>query len=163
KDCAAGGLALSRQRPSLYKLVTAPAWRGSLYCAEVRVLSPRGEGGLVPSLTESRHDPTRAEPPECIGGSPGPPGPPDRPARPAPPKPEAAKPDIDKAAAAAAKPVTPKPLSPAVKKGLEYLVAQQHPNGGWGQGGGWRVGNQGGRVEGAEVQDPPDVGNTCIA
>src|SRR5262245_50256398 len=80
-----------------------------------------------------------------------------------PPKPEAAKPDIDKAAAAAAKPVTAKPLSPAVKKGLEYLVAQQHPNGGWGQGGGWRVGNQGGRVEGAEVQDPPDVGNTCIA
>src|SRR5262245_26441246 len=67
------------------------------------------------------------------------------------------------AAAAGSRPVTPKPLSAAVKKGLEYLVSQQHANGGWGQGGGWRVGGQGGRVEGAEVQDPPDVGNTCIA
>jgi hypothetical protein len=59
--------------------------------------------------------------------------------------------------------VKPKPLSDTVKKGLEYLIKQQHPNGGWGQGGGWRVGGQGGRIEGAEVKDPPDVGNTCIA
>lgn len=59
----------------------------------------------------------------------------------------------------------PKPIGDAVKKGLEYLVQQQHENGGFGQGGGWRTGNegQGGRVEGAEVKDPPDVGNTCIA
>jgi hypothetical protein len=59
---------------------------------------------------------------------------------------------------------TPKPLSDAVKKGLEYLVNQQHESGGWGQGGGWRNSTQGnGRVEGANVKDPPDVGNTCIA
>jgi hypothetical protein len=59
--------------------------------------------------------------------------------------------------------VEPKPLSGNVKKGLEYLVGKQHENGGWGQGGGWRVATQGGRVEGADVQDPPDVGNTCLA
>jgi hypothetical protein len=60
--------------------------------------------------------------------------------------------------------VTPKPLSDNVQRGLEYLVKQQHSNGGWGQGGGWRTADQGGsRVEGAQVQDPPDVGNTCIA
>jgi Prenyltransferase and squalene oxidase repeat len=56
--------------------------------------------------------------------------------------------------------VEPKPLCDSVKKGLEYLVKQQNANGGWGQGGGWRVANNG-RVEGAE--DPPDVGNTCLA
>jgi hypothetical protein len=60
--------------------------------------------------------------------------------------------------------IEPKPLSDGVKKGLEYLVQQQHENGGWGQGGGWRLNGEGqGRVEGAEVKDPPDVGNTCIA
>src|SRR5262249_2289586 len=58
---------------------------------------------------------------------------------------------------------TPKPLSDAVKKGLAYLVKQQGADGGWGQGGGWRVGDQGGRIEGAQVKDPPDVGNTCVA
>ncbi len=56
--------------------------------------------------------------------------------------------------------VEPKPLCEGAKKGLEYLVKQQNANGGWGQGGGWRVGTNG-RVEGAE--DPPDVGNTCLA
>ncbi|HEV3144769.1 MAG TPA: prenyltransferase/squalene oxidase repeat-containing protein [Gemmataceae bacterium] len=64
-------------------------------------------------------------------------------------------------------PIQPKPLSDAVKKGLEYLIKQQHENGGWGQGGGWRINLDpnagGGRVEGANVQDPPDVGNTAIA
>lgn len=60
--------------------------------------------------------------------------------------------------------VDPKPLSSNIQKGLEYLIAQQNANGGWGQGGGWRTGDQnGGRVEGANVADPPDVGNTCIA
>jgi hypothetical protein len=58
---------------------------------------------------------------------------------------------------------TPKPLSGTVKKGLAYLIGQQHGDGGWGQGGGWRQADQGGgRVEGAEVADPSDVGNTCI-
>src|SRR5262245_10433311 len=59
--------------------------------------------------------------------------------------------------------VTPKELSGNVQKGLAWLVSQQQTNGGWGQGGGWRTAEQGGRVEGANVQDPPDVGNTCIA
>src|SRR5262245_46714116 len=56
-----------------------------------------------------------------------------------------------------------KPIADQTKKGLAYLVSQQQPNGGWGQGGGWRSANQGGRVEGENVQDPPDVGNTAIA
>jgi hypothetical protein len=60
-------------------------------------------------------------------------------------------------------PITPKPLSAEVKKGLSYLVNQQQPNGGWGQGGGWRSSNGGGRVEGANVADPPDVASTCVA
>jgi hypothetical protein len=65
---------------------------------------------------------------------------------------------------APATPVKPKPLSDGVKKGLGYLVNQQHNDGGWGQGGGWRQGEQGkGRVEGADVADPSDLGNTCIA
>jgi hypothetical protein len=47
---------------------------------------------------------------------------------------------------------------------LAYLVNQQHENGGWGQGGGWRNdAKAGGRVEGGNVTDPPDVANTCIA
>jgi hypothetical protein len=37
----------------------------------------------------------------------------------------------------------PKRLSGHVEKGLAYLVNQQHANGGWGQGGGWRSGNHG--------------------
>lgn len=50
--------------------------------------------------------------------------------------------------------------------GLKYLLAQQHADGGWGQGGGWRQNisastrNNGGRVEGANVEDPSDLGNT---
>ncbi|MBN9523550.1 terpene cyclase/mutase family protein [bacterium] len=60
--------------------------------------------------------------------------------------------------------VTPKPLSAAVKKGLEWLVKSQQEDGGWNQGGGWRnQGTGGGRVEGANVEDPSDVGNTCFA
>src|SRR5262249_27272694 len=58
-------------------------------------------------------------------------------------------------------PVKPKPLSDNVNRGLAYLVSQQDASGGWGQGGGWRTGGQGGRVEGTDVADPPDVGNTC--
>src|SRR5438128_2259376 len=54
--------------------------------------------------------------------------------------------------------VKPKPLTPAAEKGVAFLVNQQHANGGWGQAGGWRNNVQnGGRVEGAEIADPPDV------
>jgi hypothetical protein len=61
--------------------------------------------------------------------------------------------------------MNPKPLSDAVQRGLAYLIAQQHPGGGWAQGGGWRsaANQQGGRVEGPDVADPPDVANTCAA
>lgn len=58
--------------------------------------------------------------------------------------------------------VDPKPLGDAIKKGLKWLAERQNEDGGWSQGGGWRTGGQG-RVEGAEVADPSDVGNTCIA
>jgi hypothetical protein len=58
--------------------------------------------------------------------------------------------------------VKPKDLSAQVKKGLEYLVKAQQDDGGWNQGGGWRTGGTG-RVEGAKVEDPSDIGNTCFA
>src|SRR6266446_2512023 len=60
-------------------------------------------------------------------------------------------------------PMTMKPLSDAVHKGLAYLANQQRPGGGWSQGGGWRTDAQGGRIEGPEVADPADVANTCAA
>jgi len=65
----------------------------------------------------------------------------------------------------AASAVKPKPLSDNVKKGLDYLAKAQLENGGWNQGGGWRTqeGGKGGRVEGGQVQDPADLGDTCIA
>jgi hypothetical protein len=55
------------------------------------------------------------------------------------------------------------PLADCTKKGLAYLAGQQNTDGGWGQGGGWRTTTQGGRVEGENVKDPSDVGNTCVA
>jgi hypothetical protein len=59
--------------------------------------------------------------------------------------------------------VKPKELSATVKKGLEYLVKNQQDDGGWNQGGGWRVGGAGGgRIEGKNVEDPSDIGNTCF-
>ena len=63
------------------------------------------------------------------------------------------------------KPIKPKELSDSVKKGLAYLVSQQNDEGGFGQGGGWRLNADGksGRVEGQDVKDPADVGNTCMA
>jgi len=60
-------------------------------------------------------------------------------------------------------------LSPeeSLATGLKYLLAQQHSDGGWGQGGGWRQNTSqnggGGRVEGANVEDPSDLGNTCAS
>lgn len=51
--------------------------------------------------------------------------------------------------------------------GLKYLFAQQHSDGGWGQGGGWRQNTSGsrngGRVEGPNVEDPSDLGNTSAS
>lgn len=60
-------------------------------------------------------------------------------------------------------PIKPKPLADYTTKGLAYLVSQQQSSGGFGQGGGWRSGSQGGRVEGTNAEDPADVGNTAIA
>jgi len=57
----------------------------------------------------------------------------------------------------------PKPISETTKRGLKYLISQQHDNGGWGQGGGWRTNAKGGRDQGPNVKDPADVGNTCMA
>ncbi|MCW1920945.1 hypothetical protein OKA05_00165 [Luteolibacter arcticus] len=62
----------------------------------------------------------------------------------------------------------PKPLGDPVKNGLAWLAKVQNSDGGWGQGGGWRTnlqtdGGGGGRVEGANVPDPSDLGNTAIA
>lgn len=69
--------------------------------------------------------------------------------------------------AAPAAPAPPRPLGESARKALEWLVKSQNPDGGWGQGGGWRsnTGGQqpGGRVEGKDVPDPSDVGNTAIA
>src|SRR6476661_3565754 len=76
-------------------------------------------------------------------------------------KPDEAGKSTDVTGASAEK---PKPISPNVQKGLDYLIEMQDANGGWGQGGGWRQsGNHGGRVEGGDAQDRPDLGNTCIA
>lgn len=61
----------------------------------------------------------------------------------------------------------PKPLGDPVKNGLAWLAKAQNADGGWGQGGGWRINVKGdgsnGRVEGADVPDPSDIGNTSIA
>jgi hypothetical protein len=66
------------------------------------------------------------------------------------------------------KPAEPKakarPPEEAVRAGLRYLLEQQTKSGGWNQGGGWRQGqNGGGRVEGVKVEDPADLGNTCVS
>ncbi len=60
-------------------------------------------------------------------------------------------------------PSPPKPLSPVVTRGLAWLAKTQNPDGGWGQGGGWRINTstQGGRVEGDNVADPSDIANTA--
>jgi hypothetical protein len=73
------------------------------------------------------------------------------------------KKDAPPKAEAPATPVKPKAISGDVKKGLAYLANQQHDDGGWGQGGGWRQADKGGRVEGAQVADPSDLGSTSIA
>ena len=57
------------------------------------------------------------------------------------------------------------PLAPYSEKGLAYLVNQQLPSGGWGQGGGWRTATQGGRIQAtdASYSDAADVANTAVA
>ena len=78
------------------------------------------------------------------------------------PKPAADKPAVQEGSFKKGSAVNPKPLSEPIKRGLAYLVSQQHKDGGWGQGGGWRAPAQGGRVE-TSNEDPSDVANTCIA
>lgn len=60
-------------------------------------------------------------------------------------------------------PTPPKPLGPVVNRGLAWLAKTQNADGGWGQGGGWRINtsNQGGRVEGDNLADPSDIANTA--
>jgi hypothetical protein len=91
--------------------------------------------------------------------------PPAQPAAPAEKPAEAAKPAEETAKPADLPP--PKPLGDPVKNGLAWLAKAQNSDGGWGQGGGWRTNLQGegagGRVEGANVPDPSDIGNTAIA
>ena len=62
-------------------------------------------------------------------------------------------------------PSPPRPLGPVANQGLAWLAKTQNADGGWGQGGGWRTntsGSQGARVEGDNVADPSDIGNTSI-
>jgi hypothetical protein len=54
--------------------------------------------------------------------------------------------------------VTPKPLSPAVHKGLAWLAEHQQPGGGWSQG--EESPHMGG---GGAFRDKPDVADTCVA
>ena len=55
--------------------------------------------------------------------------------------------------------VKPKPLSPNVRKGLDWIVAHQHKNGGWGQGEESR--NMGEGM--ATFKAKPNVADTCTA
>lgn len=91
---------------------------------------------------------------------------PAEPAKPADPAPAAEAPKE----AGPAKPADlppPKPIGDSVNKGLAWLAKVQNADGGWGQGGGWRItvqeGHSGGRVEGDNVPDPSDIGNTAMA
>jgi len=65
----------------------------------------------------------------------------------------------------AEKPKNPRSPEETLKTGFEYLLSQQHPDGGWGQGGGWRQDLSGskGRVEGEKIEDPSDLGSTCLS
>jgi hypothetical protein len=57
--------------------------------------------------------------------------------------------------------VEPKPLSPSVKKGLDWLVEHQLPGGGWGEGEESPAMRGSGRNE--SLRDTPNVADTCIA
>lgn len=58
----------------------------------------------------------------------------------------------------------PKPISEQIQKGLAYLARIQNADGGWGQGGGWRINATGGsgRVAADQAEDRSDVGNSCV-
>lgn len=60
-------------------------------------------------------------------------------------------------------PAEPRSPEEALRTGLEYLLSQQHSDGGWGQGGGWRQKAEGGRVESTSADEPSDLGNTCVS
>jgi hypothetical protein len=78
------------------------------------------------------------------------------------------KPQATETAQTDAQPITapapPRPLGSVANQGLAWLAKTQNADGGWGQGGGWRTNTsgQGGRVEGDNVADPSDIGNTSI-
>lgn len=55
----------------------------------------------------------------------------------------------------------PKPLSEQVKKGLNWLASQQHPDGGWGQG--EESSHMRGQKNFDASKDKPNVGDTCAA
>ena len=57
--------------------------------------------------------------------------------------------------------VEPKPLSPNVKKGLDWLVEHQLPSGGWGEG--EESAECEAAAERAALRDTPNVADTCIA
>lgn len=59
-------------------------------------------------------------------------------------------------------PVEPKPLAASTRRGLAWLVATQHQDGGWGQG---EESSQmrGGLEIGAAQREPSNVADTCIA
>jgi hypothetical protein len=60
--------------------------------------------------------------------------------------------------------VPPKAISEQIRKGLQYLAKVQNKDGGWGQGGGWRLGGKGGgRVQPDQAEDRSDVGNSVVA
>ena len=86
------------------------------------------------------------------------------PTAPPPAEKDAVKPSAaDKSTATDSTVAPPRPLDDTARKALAWLLKTQNKDGGWGQGGGWRTGtSQGGRVEGADVPDPSDVGNTAI-
>lgn len=72
------------------------------------------------------------------------------------PRRDAAKPDSPPATLGSVK---AKPLSENVKKGLAFLVSQQHANGGWSQGEeSAQMGNSGDKIK-----DIPNVADTCMA
>src|SRR5512134_2034533 len=57
--------------------------------------------------------------------------------------------------------VEAKPLSENVKRGLEWLVKNQHPTGGWGQG--EESPQMRGNSSDSNLRDVPNLADTCVA